>query len=210
LALLVPTLTAVLLAGNLGSLPYFATEFFAGELPKGEMIRRALFEMPDEYPTMPITGLGAGQFSSRASLIATGLYFGGIDNPKDVPFISGEASKPVEDHLYDLWLAARESGKFGGGSTVRPFFSWLSVYTEFGAIAFLGVFAYGLVLLARLKRNAQTGVQKWWAVSAGAGIMFFFLIGFQENYWEVPQAILIGLMLVQVMYANVVYRPQLS
>jgi hypothetical protein len=205
MALVAPVLTLVLLSGNLGTLPYFAAGFLAGELPKGEMVRRAIFDMPAENPTMPIIGLGAGQFSSRASLITTGLYFGGLENPRDMPFLQAQLSNSVEDYLYDLWVASSESGAFGGGSSVRPFFSWLSVYTEFGAVVFLGLCVYGLVLLIRLRRSARSGMQKWQAVSAGAGIMFCFLIGFQENYWEVPQAILIGLMLVQVTYANVVH-----
>lgn len=210
MALVAPVLTLALLSGNLGTLPYFATGFLAGELPKGEMVRRAFFDMPAENPTMPIIGLGAGQFSSRASLITTGLYFGGIENPRDMPFLQAQLSNSVEDYLYDMWVASSEVGAFGGGSSVRPFFSWLSVYTEFGAFVFLGLCAYGLVLLNRLRKSAISGEQKWLAVSAGSGIVFCFLIGFQENYWEVPQAILIGLMLVQVTYANVVHRPRKS
>jgi len=205
IGLLVPLLTIALLIGNLGSLPYFGSLFVAGELPKGEIIRRAIVEMPDEYPAMPYVGLGAGQFSSRASLIATGLYLGGIDDPKTVPFLKAQVSKSVEDYLYDLWVVSSESGPFGGGSTVRPYFSWISVYTEFGALAFLGICGYVAVLLIRLKRRALSGEQKWQAVSAGSALVLFFLLGFQENYWEVPQAILIGLMFVQVMYANAVY-----
>lgn len=76
-ALLVPLSTVWLLGNNLRSLPNFVSGFVDGDIPKAEMVRRAIFEMPTDYPAMPFVGLGAGQFSSRASLIATGLYLGG-------------------------------------------------------------------------------------------------------------------------------------
>ena len=38
-----------------------------------------------------------------------------------------------------------------------------------------------------------------------AGILFLALIGLQETYWEVPQAILIGLLLLKAMYARLMY-----
>ena len=82
----------------------------------------------------------------------------------------------------------------------------MSVYTELGAPALLAVFVYGAILLIRMKVRAESPQEKWLAVSSGAGICFLLLLGFQENYWEVPQAILVGLMLVQTMYANVVYH----
>lgn len=204
-SLLIPVLTLGLLSGNLGSLPSIISGFISGELPKGEMVRRAIFEMPTEYPSMPFVGLGAGQFSSRASLITTGLYFGGLEEPKNLPFLKGETSKPVDDYLYDLWVLASDFDQFGGGSSAKPFFSWLSVCTEFGAPVLIGAFIYVIVLLNRLRVKAQSADQKWLAVSIGAGIMFFLSLGVQENYWEVPQAILVGLMWLLVAYANVVH-----
>jgi len=204
-AFLVPLLTVGLLGNNLRSLPDLASGLFNGELPKSQIVDRAIFEMPEEYPAMPFVGLGAGQFSSRASLITTGLYFGGLSDPTDLPFLKGQQSEPVEDYLFDLWVASSRYESGGGGSTTRPFFSWLSVYTEFGAPVFLGIFIYVLVLLMRLRAKAVSPRQKWLAVSVGTGIVFLLLIGFQENYWEVPQAILIGVMMLQVMYANIVH-----
>ncbi|MDP9343349.1 MAG: hypothetical protein M3Q23_14905, partial [Actinomycetota bacterium] len=43
-----------------------------------------------------------------------------------------------------------------------------------------------------------------WAVAA-ATLMLFFL-GFAENYWEVPQAILVGAMLLKAEYATMAAR----
>ena len=194
------------LGSNLGTISYQAGLFAGEDLPKAVIVYRAVYEMPHEYPAMPFVGLGPGQFSSRASLISTGLYFGGLEDPKSVPFVRGRLSPALSDYLLDLWVGASDSRAYGGSSSAKPFFSWLSVYTELGAPALLAVFVYGAILLIRMKARAKSPQEKWLAVSTGAGICFLLLLGFQENYWEVPQAILAGLMLVQTMYANVVYR----
>jgi hypothetical protein len=48
------------------------------------------------------------------------------------------------------------------------------------------------------------------AISVGTGSVFLLLLGFQENYWEVSQAIFVGCMLLKVLYANVVYATEAS
>lgn len=204
-ALLGPLIAIIALSANLSTLNYQAGLFATGGLPKGVMVYRAVYEMPQEYPAMPLIGLGPGQFSSRASLISTGLYFGGLEDPKSVPLIRGHLSPALSDYLLDLWVDSSNVSAYGGSSSAKPFFSWMSVYTEFGTPALIAIFIYCLVLLKRMKAHAQSPQQKWLAVSSGAAICFLLELGFQENYWEVPQAILIGLMLVQVMYANVIY-----
>ena len=40
------------------------------------------------------------------------------------------------------------------------------------------------------------------------GVMLFGALGLQENYWEVPQAVLIGLMLIKLLYANLMDGPR--
>jgi len=163
------------------------------------MIQRVFDEMPQEYPAMTLFGLGPGQFSSRASLISTNLYIGGITDPRTLPFLEEQASAPAKDYLLDLWL---DSEKGGNGSTTRPFFSWMSVYTEFGAPICLAIIAYSWILLKRLKIASQCSEFGWRATATAMGLMFFLLLGFQENYWEVPQAIFVGLMVLKVMYSE--------
>ena len=134
-----------------------------------------------------------------------------LEDPRSIPLISGNFSPALSDYLLDLWVDASDVKAYGGSSSAKPFFSWMSVYTEFGGPVLLGVFVYAALLLRKMKARAKSPTQKWMAVSVAAGIVFLLLLGFQENYWEVPQAILVGLMLVQVMYANVVYgRPLYS
>ena len=198
-------LGAIVLPDNLRTLPYQVSLFRSDDLPKAEMIHRAVFEMPREYPAMPLIGLGPGQFSSRAALISTGLYFGGFTNPRAVPFLKEQMSVPLTDDLLDLWLTASDETTYGGSSSAKPFFSWISVYTEFGGIVLIGIFVFSGMTLFRLRRKGQFPGNQLCAMATGIALVFLLLLGFQENYWEVPQAIFPGVLIIQVMYANVVH-----
>ncbi|HZV87932.1 MAG TPA: hypothetical protein VFF95_10315 [Candidatus Binatus sp.] len=209
-AAIVPVLALAALPGNLQTLRYQVGLFVAGDLPKAASVYRAVYEMPHDYPEMPVFGLGPGQYSSRAALISTGYYFGGFEDPKSLPFLTPQITAPLSDYLWDLWVAASDVETYGGSSSAKPFFSWISVYTEFGLPAFVLVFIFSFFLVKRINARAKSVEQKWKAVAACSGILFFLLLGFQENYWEVPQAVLVGLMWIQVAYANVVCEPTSS
>jgi hypothetical protein len=163
----------------------------------------ALYDIPIEYPMMPIVGLGPGQFSSRAALIGTGMYFGG-DNPRQIPFLPQGSSRVFQDYLEGLWMVAVANPFWG--STQKPFYSWLSVYTEFGVMALVIIFGGAVLLLVRLKRAATNAEGRVLATATGGGIILFLLLGLQENYWETPQALFVGLMLLKPMYGQLVHR----
>ena len=192
-----------LLRTNLGHLPVFAQLMLAGEYPRAVVVERVVTEAPREYPFMPLVGLGAGQFGSRAGLIATGMYFGGPLNPRPLPLVPTGMSEPFRTYALDQWLAAASNPAFG--STHQPFFSWLSVYTEFGVVVFCGLLLFVMAALVRVKVAARQDRCRLQAMALGAGVIFLFLLGLQENYWEVPQAILLGLMFLKVLYANLVH-----
>jgi hypothetical protein len=201
----VPILVLLFLSGNLANLSVHADLFRSGDSPRAEMIHRVLTDMPHEHRAMPFVGLGPGQFSSRAALIATGLYLGGLTDPKSLPFLREQVPNVMADDMMDLWIEAETWDNFASSSTIKPFFSWLSVYTEFGGFFVLAICVASAVLLRRMKRAAATPQSRWMAVAAGAGLIFLLLLGLQENYWEVPQAIFVGVLLNQVMLANLLH-----
>ncbi len=173
---------------------------FSGDTPRGQVVRRAVTEMPDDYPFMPFIGLGPGQFSSRAGLIGTGLYFGGAENPRSLPFLSTGMSGPFQKHVADLWLDWQ--GLTGQGSTFEPFLSWLSIYTEWGLLSLLASVWLAVFVQVRVGASVRTYPEKIHAVVFGAGVLLIFLLGVQENYWENPQALLVGLLMWKVLYAT--------
>jgi O-antigen ligase len=94
------------------------------------------------------------------------------------------------------------------GSTEQPFFSILSIYTELGVIGLVYVLGTLVVAIRRVQRRVRERPELYprgLAFVTGTG--FFTLIALQDNYWEAPQAMLMGLLLLQVLYATIMFEP---
>jgi hypothetical protein len=194
-------LSLALLPGNLATFSGIVSEFLRGESPRRAILARVMNDMPSQYPYMPLVGVGPGQFSSRAALMNTGFYFGSPRAPKDFsPFLRNAVPEPMRESLLPLWI--RSSGVKYYGSSQKPDFGWLSVYTEFGGIGMaLAICVIGLALW-RLPRRAKDVSVGLLSFSCACMILFTALIALQENYWEVPQAVLPGVLLLSVMHAQ--------
>ncbi|MFB3778497.1 MAG: hypothetical protein ACE141_12845 [Bryobacteraceae bacterium] len=198
-------LSVALLPGNLATFRSIVAEFLAGHSPRRTIVERVIHDMPASYPYMPLVGVGPGQFSSRAALMNTGFYFGTPLAPKDFsPFLQNAIPEPMRESLLPLWI--RNTGMKYYGSSQKPYFTWLSVYTEFGGIGLLMVLGAIGVALWRLPRRAKDLQLGLLSFSSAAMILFVALIAFQENYWEVPQAVLPGLLLARTIYAQATGR----
>ena len=141
-------------------------------------------------------GLGPGQFSSRAALIVTGQYFGG-NNPVALPLIPVQMSEPMDEYFWDDFVAARSNRHYG--STHQPAFSWLSVFVEMGVVVTLLIAFFIFFLLARIRHYVRTYRDAILAMALSMGILFVCFLGIQENYWEIPQAIFPGLLILKAM-----------
>ncbi|MDX1418203.1 MAG: hypothetical protein R3293_28645 [Candidatus Promineifilaceae bacterium] len=191
------------LRSNFGTADEFARQLLSGESVRTVAIQRAVNDMPQDYLLLPLIGLGPGQFSSRAGLIGTGLYFGGPNFPRPVPFLPTGMSKALEENTLDLWLEVSRLSLEGiiVGSTNQPFLSWLSVYVEWGLLVLVAVFGLVLYLLLRARLVTHSYPERVLGASFGTGLLLLLFLGAQENYWEVPQAILVGLMIFKVQFA---------
>jgi hypothetical protein len=190
--------------GNIGG---SAVDLEAEEVPRAIMLYRVINELPETAPIQPFVGLGPGQFSSRASLIASGLYLGGPDAKRALPFVGAQSTRLAADYAGALLITFADVLD-SLGSTHQPFFSFLSVYTETGLLGLgLVLFVVGRIIW-RVRQAARTNSElRTQAMLFCTGTIFLMLLGFQENYWEVPHAILVGLLLLKVLHANIVYRP---
>lgn len=194
-------MTYFLLGENILSVGPIMRQALVEQSPRAIVIADAVTTLPRAFPLMPLIGLGPGQFSSNAALLASGTYFGGGDS--SLPLIKPQSSRAFDDFLSDLVIQARDPS-YGGSITVEPFFSWLSVYTEFGFPCFVAVFWWAMIILFRARREALKKEQRLLGAAVVAGIAFFVLLGFQADYWEVPQAVLVGGLLTKAMYATLV------
>lgn len=194
---------------NFSTADGFARQLLSGESYRSIAVQRAVTEIPRDFPLLPLVGLGPGQFSSRAGLIGTGMYFGGPNNPRPLPLIPKGMSRAFEENTLDLWLeiANLSAGGISLGSTHQPFLSWLSVYVEWGILIFAIILFLVLLVLVRVRLVVHSYSQRILATSFGTGVLLIFFLGMQENYWEVPQAILVGLLILKVQYV-VLMNPQ--
>ena len=189
----------MLLPTNLGTVRPFAQQVLRGEVPKSVSVVTALYEMPREYPYMPIVGLGPGQYASRAGLISTGLYFGGLDNPRPVPLLPNRLTEAQDKYLLPLW--AWHSSNPYWGSTQKPYFSWLAIYTEFGLFGWFVVIVLFFRFLNQIRvLPSVVDLEKFVLF---ASFIFIFMLGFQENNWEVPQAWFSGLLFIKSLKPNI-------
>lgn len=201
LAVLIPSLSLLLLPGNLSTIRQMTEDFLQGRSPRSLVLLRVLREMPDRYPQLPLVGVGPGQFSSRAALMNTGMFFGTPRAPKDYsPILQNVVPEPMADYLLHTWVA--NDGNRYYGSTQKPFFSWLSLYAETGLAGTMLLAATVLAALTRLSRSQADSMGRTRAFVCASMIWFLVLLGFQENYWEVPQAVLPGLFLTKVIHAQ--------
>jgi len=188
------------LPSNLRSLGDKYRAALQGRSFKLTLLHRLLTQVRLEHPAAFAFGFGPGQFASRAALIGTGLYFGGLQSPRGLPVLDAVRPPATEAYVMDLWVEVSKIRS--AGSSLRPFSSWLAVMSEAGVAGCLLVAAVTLVLLWRAGGRARHSGQRLLGLSFGAMLIFLFLLGAQEHYWETPQAILPGCMLLKLVYAN--------
>lgn len=196
-----PAATYFLLSGNISTLGGITRQALVEQSPRAIVLANSVTILPERFPLMLLIGLGPGQFSSNAALLASGTYFGGGD--KSLPLIRPQSSPAFDDFLSDLVVLARDP-TYGGSITVEPFFSWLSVYTEFGLPCLIAIVCWVIAILIRVRRIALKKEQRLLGAAVIAGIVFFVLLGSQADYWEVPQAVLVGALLTKALYAALV------
>lgn len=194
-------LLPILMPKNVNLIDKFIFQLTSGEVPRSASIKVALIELPKEYPLQPIVGLGPGQYSSRAGLICTGYYFGGFRDPKYIPYLPNSPTTPQQRYLIPLWKWHASNIYFG--STQKPYSSWISIYTEWGLI---GIFAILFILIFSLSQVYLLQTSYLTKASIMTIIWFIFLLGFQENNWEIPQAWFGSLMLIRLLYDSEKYK----
>jgi len=185
-------------------IPYVQRVFIDRDNSRSQVVENIITEGIYRYPWLAFIGIGPGQFSSRAGLIGTGLYFGGPITPTPIPFLPQGMSEPFERYVIDLWIEA-VTNPANASSTFQPFFSWLSIFVEGGMLLTGFVFLTIIGLFWRVWRNSRPVSFRLHGMMLCTSILFILMIGLQENYWEVPQAIFVGAMLIKVSYSYLCY-----
>lgn len=161
--------------------------------PKSIATLETLRGLEEQKPFQKYVGLGPGQYTSRASLILSDTYL----NSKLPGFLTS-VSPDLERYILPIWLKYK-SASFQAGSTFFPFYSWLSTYGEWGLA---GCIVLMLMLFVFVKRILNSVNQRNFYLVIGLLIilLYIFLLGVQDNYWEWAQFIL-----PIIIYAKVVF-----
>lgn len=189
---LLAALAGAVLSTNFGLIGGYAEHFVKLRSPKGVVVKRVFGEMIGEMPYMAFVGIGPGQFTSIGALIATGQYFGSPLNPRAIPFLPTHLTKAQSKYFYDQWVRQAKNRRYFG-STQAPYFSILSVFTEFGAF---GLFAVIMALLWPIRYAKHCFSARSspfiFPIALTAFCFLLLLLGFQVDYWGIPQASFLG------------------
>lgn len=192
--------TVYFIGDNFKNIPNFYNLIINEKMPRSIIASNVLTDIPRDIPSSRWIGLGPGQFSSRASLIGSGTFIGGYNDAKSITLLQPRASSSVKQYLIPLievWANVTWSS-----STFQPYFSLLTIVAEIGFIG-LGVFLYiiGKIIVSVIQTVRADPSKRVLGFIFLTGFSFIFLLGFQENYYEIPQAIFIGILALQVLYA---------
>jgi len=143
-----------------------------------------------------LLGVGLGQFSSRAAILtaAGGTTF-------SMPKILVDTSTYYERFMKLPVFLFQQNGE--GSAMAMPYFSVLSVITEFGlVIAAMLLFKMVQTVIENIRLGAAS--PEAWRVSCYCNffIGFLFLCSFIQNYLELTQAIMIPVLLYIVSKAR--------
>lgn len=181
--------------------------FINGKTPKSEALIKVFTVLGEEQPGMHLVGVGPGHYSSRAGVIASGTYGALSDLFVGLPFLNVGISAGFKAYVLDEWLfVSNNTAAFGNSTMYRPFFSLLSVYSEFGGVVFFILLSLFLVHIYKLKEyyikfkkdSSKKQYQKLTYCSSVISLLLL-IVGVYENYYETPQGIFVGLLLILIL-----------
>lgn len=154
------------------------------------------FEYLKNNPKVLFFGTGIGHYSSRASLLNSGTYNDKFD------FLNKQSShfKQVVKPIWDRFRFNK--ARYGNSTIHRPFYSMLSFFTEFGLLISSFILYLFYKYLKQLRKRLSTSTsRKTKSEIYILLIMIFFnlYLGVFENYYELPQAILPGVILMIIL-----------
>jgi hypothetical protein len=159
--------------------------------------------LSQDKPFQKYVGLGPGQYCSKAGMILSGTYLG-----QGKLQVIKSLSPDLNKYILPIWLEYL-SWDFQAGSTYFPFFSWLSLYGEFGILGWVIVLAG--VIFACKKIISLTNKSNIYLILGLLIILFYlFLLGIQDNYWEWSQFVLPIVIFAKTVYYLAKKSDQLS
>jgi len=182
--------------------------YSSGESFKTIAMKRALIDLNRDHPDVSFFGTGPGQFSSRAGLLASGTYLGGLDENRSVPFFPIEKSEYFKNYAFDIYYSMKMDKSTVHGAASRTFFSLMSIYVELGMALSIGIIIYLIRKIRMLKKRYKQFIEvnfiegKTSIITIISAVLFFIFISFFENYLEMTQATMTSFLLIKILCNN--------
>ncbi|CCH53516.1 hypothetical protein BN8_02616 [Fibrisoma limi BUZ 3] len=205
------TLTAFYLLNpnNVYLYSHYFNLYSTGESFKTIAMKMAFVDLYEDHFDISLIGTGPGQFSSRAGLIASGTYLGGLDENRTIPFFSIEKSSYFKNYAFEVYYSMKTDKSTVHGAASRTFFSLMSLCIELGIILFSIVIYFiikGLIFIRRkyeVFKSLNSIQERDIAIMLSCSILFFVFISFFENYLEMIQATLSCFILMKIFYNKI-------
>lgn len=139
------------------------------------------FQLISNDLTLFFTGVGGGNFNSRAAFMLNGDY-------SSISYLPISISEHHGKYIMPLWSTGILSQQYQDGSMNQPFSSILSIISEYGVIGF------ALIITCLLKAR-QTITKSLTRRDKNANLslyfcfVFIFILGLFENIYEYPEIV---------------------
>jgi hypothetical protein len=183
--------------------------YATGESFKTLAMKKAIIDLYQDHPNISVLGTGLGQFSSRAGLIASGTYLGGLDENRSIPFFPISQSEYFKNYAFDIYYSMKMDKSTVHGAASRTFFSLMSIYVELGIAISIAILLYLTKKIRNLKSKYllfskhNLNYEKNVVIIIISTILFFIFVSFFENYLEMSQATLTCFILIKIFYNKV-------
>ena len=210
--LFVPAITVTLTVfyflnpNNVYLYSHYFNLYSSGESFKTIAMKRALIDLNRDHPDVSFFGTGPGQFSSRAGLIASGTYLGGLDEHRSIPLFPIAKSNYFKNYAFDVYYSMKMDKSTTHGAASRTFFSLMSIYVELGMALSIGIIIYLIRNIRMLKfryirfKEINFNEGKTTVIAIITALLFFIFIAFFENYLEMSQATMTCFFLIKILY----------
>lgn len=166
---------------------------------KVEYMKRTAYSLPyDNGPAIAMFGVGPGNYSSRASWIASGEY---LASQKYLPVSPSGVWKKYQ---YDIWNKdLLINSRWTHGVANQPFSSWFTILGELGWVAVIFVIYISVKILLSLRKAGRLNKEAAWIMNIGSMSLLFLIFScFFDNWLEYPRFTMPILFLVGLLYKH--------
>jgi len=148
--------------------------------------KKTLVDLPKEYPSMLLIGVGPGNYSSRSAWMISGEYL--KNQPAYIPVTPSDIARK---YSLAIWSKKMITTKFKGAGSImhQPFSTWVSIFAEMGIAALITFYLIFRTFYKGFKTAMKTTQDLFisnFALGLKMSTVYIALLFFMENIFEYP------------------------